>query len=287
MYLLKLSLRPMRAAPASQLFSALAVGLLLFLVGFLQWMQQSLGPVTARLQNEQVITAYLDPGLDPKDEGRIVDAIRSQLGARPVEVSLTQSAQFVEQIRGEYPELAQELESLGAEMLGMVPRFVTVSGLMDAATLGQIKSVPGVESAESSHDRYQHIVSAFRAVRWIARLFIVGLAAVLFTGMIHLARMNAGLHGDALSLLRLFGAGAMQLRLPGLLSGLYVGLLGGLLAAAGWALGGNWMGAQLIALSPLFQGMSGPSLVFALVLLGAGGITGLLAGVLGNVATDR
>ena len=109
MYLLKLSLRPWRRSPYSQVFTSIAVGVLLFLAGFLYWMQSSLSPVIDRLQNEQVITAYLDPALEPKDEPQIVDSIRTTLGAhevaQPADVELVQPDQFINHLRGEYPEL--------------------------------------------------------------------------------------------------------------------------------------------------------------------------------------
>ena len=74
MLLLKLSLRPWKLAPASHLFSSVAVGFLLLLVGFLFWMQTGLRPLVARLQGEQVVTAYLDPSVDAKDETKLTQA---------------------------------------------------------------------------------------------------------------------------------------------------------------------------------------------------------------------
>src|SRR2546423_1094766 len=127
MYLLKLSLRPWRLAPFSQLFSAIAVGFLLFLISFLLWMQQGLKPVLSRLQGEQVVIAYLDRSVERKDEERIVDQIQLSLGAHPsIEVKLVNSNQFVGMLKAQYSELGRELEDLGPEMDQIVPRYISI-----------------------------------------------------------------------------------------------------------------------------------------------------------------
>ena len=79
MLLLKLALRPWRLAPYSQFFSAFAVAFLLLLAGLLFWMQQGLKPVLVRLQQEQVITAYLGPSIDPKSDNQVIDQIQLAL----------------------------------------------------------------------------------------------------------------------------------------------------------------------------------------------------------------
>ena len=253
MFLLKLSLRPWRLAPIGHVFSSLAVGFLLLLAGFLFWMQAGLKPVLARLQGEQVVTAYLDATVDGKDESKIVDSIRTSLGAhaQSSEIRFVGSAQFVENLKGAYPELSRELEDLGPEMATVVPRYVSVAGILPDRALERIKSVPGIESAESSKDRYAHIVGAFLALRWVSRLLIAGVCFALFTGLIHLARMNAFMHREALSILKLWGASQAELRAPGMISGSLVGALGGAIALLGWLTAGQWLGSQLRLLSPL------------------------------------
>ena len=285
MYLLKLSLRPWRRSPYSQVFTAVAVGVLLFLAGFLYWMQGSLHPVIDRLENEQVITAYLDPSLDTKDEPRVLGAVRDEirvnLGAH-AEVDLVQSDQFISHIRAEYPDLAHELEDLGSEMQTVIPRYISISGILPANTVGEIRQIQGIQSAESSTDRFQNVVGAFRALRWIATLLTLGLALALTTGLIHLGRTNAYLHQDASSLLSLMGASRGALRTPGLLAGFLVGTLGGACAAIAWTSVGISMTHHVRSLSPMLRYMTPSSTGFALALLVAGAVLGALSGVLGN-----
>lgn len=290
MLLLKLSLRPWRLAPYSQIFSALAVGLLLVMAGFLYWMQKGLKPVVTRLQQEQVITAYLDSSLEAGSEKKIVDAIHTQIGLAQVgarsdfEINYVAPKDFVSKLKGQYPELAREIEGLGAEMDYFVPKYISISGIIPDGALSQIRQIPGVEAAESSKDRYRSIVGAFMALRWVARLLVFGLAVALFTGLIHLARMNAYLHRDALALVRLMGAHGLILRAPGVLSGLAVGWVGGLIACTAWMSGGPWLARQIHSLSPMLRDMPVFPARFGIELLIAGGIVGILAGIFAGIA---
>ena len=282
MFLLKLSLRPWRLAPLSQLFSAVAVGFLLVLAGFMFWMERGLKPVVMRLEHEQVITAYLDASVDPKDEHAIADQIRVAVGARPAEVRLVDSNEFVGELRDHYPELSKELENFGGEMNTFIPRYVSVAGMFPAAAVDKVKIIPGIESAETSAARFRNVAGAFAALRWVARLLGVGLVLALFTGLIHLARMNSYLHQESLTLLRLWGAGPWTLRAPALLSGIWVGTAGGAIALGGWLLGARFLATHIRELSPLLRELPMPTLLVGVMLLVSGATSGLLAGIIGG-----
>jgi cell division protein FtsX len=283
-FLLRLALRPWKLSPLSQIFSALAVGVLLLLGGFLTWMQSGLGPVLARLESEQVVTAYLDPSVEAKDEGRVVDSIRTALGAQAsgVDIRFVTPEQFVGHLKGPYPELGRELEDLGSEMSAVVPRYVSVSGLLGEQSLRRIKGVQGIESAESSKDRYAPVLGAFKALRWVARLFVAGLAFALLIGLIHLARTNSYLHREAHAILKQWGADELLVRLPGMLSAMLVGLGGGVIALIGWLTAGAWLVRQLHGLSPMLVSLPQPSATFAVALLLSGLLVGMFAGAVGE-----
>jgi cell division protein FtsX len=280
MYLLKLSLRPWKRSPYSQAFTSIAVGVRVFLGSFLFWMQWGLSPVIDRLQHEQVITAYLDPAVEAASETQIVDSIRSSVGAH-AEIEMVQPQQFIEHLRNDYPDLSRELEDLGPELKSVVPRYVSVSGILPDASLDQIRALVGIQSAESSTDRFQNVIGAFRALKWVAGFLTLGLLLALVTGLIHLGRTNAYLQQDAFILMKLMGGGSHALRTPSLLAGLLVGLTGGVLAALSWLSVGNWMAIHLRSLSPMLRYMSTlhPSYAALLILIGVmmGALTGVAA----------
>lgn len=297
MFLLRLSLRPWRLAPLNHAFSAVAVGFLLLVAGFLFWLQDGLRPVVARLQSEQVITAYLAaPELPPgaaqeggAEAAQITDAIRVAVGAHAAvapDVRYVSSHQFVKNLNANYPELSRELEDLGPEMTAVVPRYVSVTGLLGEAALERVRAVPGVESAESSRDRYARVVGAFLALRWVARLLVAGAALALLTGLIHLSRLNAYMHRETLTILKLWGASATEMRAPAMISGALVGAMGGLGAGAGWLLAGHDLSEQIRSLSPMLLGLPPASASLALGLVAVGVLIGICAGALGGVAPD-
>jgi cell division protein FtsX len=280
MYLLNLSFRPWRKSPYSQIFTAVAVGILLFLSSFLVWMQRGLNPVIQRLQDEQVITAYLDPALNAQGVNDVADSIRTSVGAH-AEVELVHADRFINHIKGDYPELARELEDLGSEMQTVIPQYVSISGLLPSGTLGEVKGIRGVQSAETSMDRFKNVIGAFRALKWIATLLTIGLGIALMTGLVHLGKMNSYLHCDSSSLMKLMGASQTALCMPGLISGILVGLLGGLIASLGWLTLGMSMTRYVRSLSPLLQSMSPSAQSFAWFLLLGGLFSGMISGLSG------
>ncbi len=288
MYLLKLALRPWKVSLANQLFSSGAMGLLLVLLSFLLWLGQGLKPVVDRMDREQVITAYIHPGIEVQDEGPVIDSIRVAVGASaqrdsetqaPVSVRRVNTEEFFSLIRNSYPDLAREVEDLGAEAKKLVPRYVSISGMLDAKAIDRVRAIPGIESAETSRERFKHIAGAFSTLRWVSIFLSLGISVAMLSGLIHLARTNSMLHRDSLALLRLWGASNLTMRAPSLISGLMVGLLGGTLAAS------VWVGASLLALSkirllsPLFEALPNPPAYFALLILGCGILLGMLSGL--------
>lgn len=288
MYLLKLALRSWRLAPLSQTFSAIAVGFLLVLIGFLFWMQQGLKPVLYRLQGEQVVTAYLNSSVDAKGEGSVLEEVKQAVGSESsVEVKLVTAPQFVTLLKSQYPDLARELEDLGQEMFQVIPRYISVTGMLEPSSLEKIKSIQGIEAAETSRDRYRPIVGAFSVLRWVARILMAGVVLALLTGLIHLSRMNIYLHQDALSLLKFWGASGGILALPGMISGAIVGILGGLIASVGWLTAGGTLVHHIRALSSILKGMPPIHTHFAIILFLAGGGVGLISGFLGSLSIFR
>jgi cell division protein FtsX len=266
-------------APFTQFLAVSSVGFLLFLSGFMIWMDRGLKPVIARMEREQVITAYLDPALEDKDQGKIIDAIRTSLGAR-AEVRAVGAEQFLADVRTTHPDLAREIEDLGDEMKTVIPRFISATGLLAPDALEKVKAVQGVESAESSKDRFQNVIGAFYALRRVARILAGGLCVALLIGLLQLSKLNGQYQRDTIGLLWLWGAGSFIVRLPGVISGAVTGLLGGSVAAAAWATAGFWLANHLQQLSPMLHGMPSPVLGIAGILLLAGLFIGVVSAVL-------
>lgn len=290
-YLFRLAIRPWRMAPLSQVFSSFVVGFLVLLCGFLFFLEQGLRPIVDRLQGEEVITAWVLPEIPATDEQALLAQVRTAVEstlprkqARGFDARFTGTEEFLKGIEKPYPELKRQLEELGAANSDMVPRYMTLSGVFSDGTLDAIRAVRGVEKVETSRNRHAHVVGAYRALRWVVRLLVAGLALALLTGLIHLARMNAHLHRDALSILRLWGAGPWTLRTPALFSGALVGVLGGAASFLGWSLASPWLIHNIRSLSPMLAELRMPGLEASAGLLVAGILIGVIAGSAGTLA---
>lgn len=283
MYLLKLALRPFRLAWPSQTLSAAILGFFLFLSAFLFWFDRTLDPVVSRLEHEQVLTAYLDPNANVD----IVDRIRVEAGSSAVVESVS-SINFIEKIKSGYPELARELESLGPEMNAIVPKYVSVSGVLDENVTEKIRAMSGVESIESSKERFSQVVGSVKSIQKFLEAMLLGIVLALLVGLVQASRAQTAIQSDAIRLMDLLGVQPTTVWCMRLVSSVTVGLLGGLLAAGLWVgISGHLM-AQILQVSDLLRDAflkigANPlrlSLEGSLMLILSGGALGLVAGIL-------
>jgi cell division protein FtsX len=186
---------------------------------------------------------------------------------------------FLEQLKGGYPELYRELSSLGTEAAAIVPRYVSIVGNVEGGLIGKIRQIPGIESVESSKDRHIPVVGAFKALRWISRMIVLGIAFALLAGLFQLSRMNRQLHKDSISLLRSWGASPFATKAPVLLSSILVGSLGGILAAVAWWILGDQFFEHTRNLAPVFARLESPPFWIGPAVLGMGSLLGFISGI--------
>lgn len=300
MYLLKLALRPWRVAPVSQIISSVSVGFLVFGTVLLFWLSWALTPVIHRLQSEQIATAYLVPTVPIGEEKTIEDSIRTLVGS--AEVRTTTAEEFLKVLKEAQPELATELEEMtttrpqtvqeGSEPRThedpfLIPRFVTISGMLDSADLEQIKRLTGIESVESSRGRQKPVVEAFLTLRLVSRAMAVGLLLALLTGMLHLARVHAQFHGAAHSILELWGASSVRSKIPSAFSGILVGTLGGFGASLLILFTAPALKTGLGQFSPMLAGLTPIHPLLAGAALGLGMMVGVFCGFAGVLRAPR
>lgn len=282
----KIALRAWRRAPISQSLSAMAVGFLLFLVGFLMWLHYALGPVLTRLKTEQVITAYVSPEVSEREADQLIDSIKTSLGSSVLEnakIEFTNSEGFLEKARESYPELISQLVELGNEIQFLIPKYISISGVLPQSTVEEVRKLKGIESVESSSHRFRYMITALSTLQRVTQVLMIGLCFSLLVGLIQLLRMNTQLQSDAISILRLWGAGGMILRIPGILANFFVGLAGGFTAFLTWKLFGSHLGSQIQSLSPLFKEMPLGMDRIGTILLILGAMAGVLSGCFGAI----
>ena len=141
--------------------------------------------------------------------------------------------------------------------------------------------IPGVDSVDTSRDRYPQIISAFEALRTVCKALGLALILAILTGITQVSRMNAHLQADVLPILRLWGAGRFAIRAPAILGGLLLGVIAAGFASLAW-----WgfvpdLVTHLRSLSPMLATLPAPSAgaMAVLTVLGVG--LGMLGGALG------
>lgn len=280
MRILKLALRPWRLSPMNQFLGAISVGILLTLGGALFTIYLGLGPAITRLKSEQVLSVYASAKVVTRDqEKELVDSVKVAIGSATVtEIEWVGTDAFLERIRGESPSLVNELQALGPERNSIVPRYVSISGRFGEDELARLKSVPGVESVDSSRDRHLGVIGAFAALRWISIVLLGGLAIALLTGLGHLGRLNRSIQADVLALLHSLGAGSDLLLGPLVLGGASVGLVGGLFAFTAWSVIVPFFFRGIQELSPGLMGIVAPASWIGFFLILAGTFLGAVSG---------
>lgn len=282
MYLLRLLLRPWKAAPLGQLASIVSVSVLLFLGFGLYWTGVALQPVVKRLQVERVVTAYVQPAYPESESGKILDSIRTVVGAAPNrsdEIRWIGTEEFLEQLKTQHPELSEELLDLGSEVNAVVPRYVSVSGLISDEVVNHIRSLSGIESVETSENRFRPIVETIEMLVRVTQFLTLGVLFALASGLVQLIRMNGGYYQDTLESMKLWGAGLFHLRLPGMVAGALTGGLGGLIAGVAWFFGGISLETHAREMSPVFRDLSFPAPAEGILLVIAGLALGILCGM--------
>lgn len=272
-------------APLSQVFGILNIAMILFLGGFLSWLDQALAPVVAKLETEETLTVYLSPQLAAADEAQLIDRVKVSIAhadAQP-QVKVVRSREFLDEIARQYPDLANELAQMGPEGDLMIPRYISITGILPPGIGERVRSLVGVEGIDSSGDRLRPVAGAFSALRWLVRALSFGLALALFAAMAQLGRLNFNHLADALATLRFWGADAFQAAIPGLLAGIFVGVLGGILGALVWIGFSGWLGSELASLSEVLGTLPAPELELAWLLLVFGAACGICAGGAGMV----
>ncbi len=261
MFLLKLAIRPWKLAPVSQLLASASAVVLLFLIGFLVWFSSSTSGMIKQLSGDQIVTVYLETGEGTAKPGMVKDSIRTSLGSSAVRIDYVGADEFLSALSKNYPELSKEIASLGDEQKALTPQYLSLKGKISQDQLNRIKKISGVESIDTSGDRFRPIVENLQAVRFVTNVFLLASLCALISLFILLARMNQTIHEEVSNLLRQMGSSESKTRLPQILSGVLFGLsTAGVAGFFAMILQDHFL-SRFLSFSPYFTTMSPPNIV--------------------------
>lgn len=281
MFLIKLAIRPWKLAPVSQLLASSSAIVLLFLIGFLVWFSSAIGGVITQLSGDQIVTVYLEAGSGGTKPGLVKDSIRTSLGSSAVRIDYVGSEEFLSSLSKNYPELSKEIASLGEEQKALTPEYLSLKGKISAEQLTRLKKINGVESIDTSGDRFRPIVENLEALRFVTHAFLLAALCALISLFILLSRMNRSIHDDIAELLRQMGASESRTRAPQILSGVLFGVTTAGVAGFFAMILEDQFIDKFLSFSPYFNTMNGPSIIHHAIIPLAGISIGAACGWFG------
>lgn len=280
MVVLKLGLRSWRSAPVALILQAVLSGVFGFASGLFFWFQTELGPMIERLKTEQVITAFIASGVPQDHEVELVDSIQTSLSAanfKGFTIEKVGAEQFIKKLDQSHPRLAQEIRNLGDEAVDLVPRTISVSGVFSKSPLPLIQGIPGIDSTETSLNRYQAIAESFEFLK--AVMLGLGILALLGWAMLttQASRLFRVHFQEIRSWIELMGAGRIQTLTPPFVHTLSFALLTGMTAALLLKISSAAVVSRIQWLSPTLASITTPSSSWFLMTFGCGLLLGGLA----------
>jgi cell division transport system permease protein len=197
-----------------------------------------------------VVSFFVDPGAPAQEVRAIEERIRSSPNV--VRLNVVSREDALQRFRKSFPELEDVLKTLDTNPFPpSVEATLKKDAFMSDATLAwvaEIKSMPGVQDAQFNRDWVTKMQSLSRLAKAVG--FLLGGILILASFFIisNVIRLNVFSRKAEIEILRLVGATNTFIRLPFLIEGVSLGLLG-----CGLSLGLLFL---LVKLFPLYLGHS-------------------------------
>ena len=235
---------------ARNLLSVTIICLSFLILGVFFSLSNNLKHIADQMSENMVVVFFLSPDVTAKDLSHIEERIKASPSV--VRVTYIGRQQAWERFQKNFPELQEILKNLGTNPFP--PSFEATlqkGSFRSDDILGfieEIKNVTGVEDVQFNRDWVQKMQSLSRLARAIG--FFLGGILILASFFIisNVIRLNVFARKAEIEILRLVGATNTFIRLPFLIEGITLGILGSLLS-----LGLLFL---LIELFPLYLGHS-------------------------------
>lgn len=232
------------------LFSITIIALSFLIVGVFFSLSNNLQFLANQFSENMVVVFFLNPGLSAQQQARIEQAIKASPGVARVE--FVSREQALARFRKSFPELEDILKNLNSNPFpASFEAILQKEAFLSEEALGLvegIRTLPGVEDVQFNRDWVKKMQSLSRLARAIG-FFLGGiLIFASFFIISNVIRLNVFARKNEIEILRLVGATNTFIRLPFLLEGLTLGVLGSAFSLAFLYI--------LIKLFPLYLGQS-------------------------------
>ncbi len=213
-------------------FSITIICLTFLTVGVFLALANNLEHVAEQISNNMAAVFFLDTDISEEQLNAVEEELKqSQL---VLETTFVSAEQAVDKFREKFPELQGIIEnikinpfppSIETTFKEKTITFREASGLID-----QIKNMPGVEDVQFNQEWVDRVNSFSRLAKAVG--FFLGGILVLASFFIisNVIKLNVLARKDEIEILRLVGATNTFIRVPFLLEGITLGVIGGLVS---------------------------------------------------------
>ena len=214
------------------IFSIGIICLSFLIVGVFFSLSNNLQYLANQLSENMVVVFFLDPGVSPQQLGLVEERIKAAPAV--IHLKFISREQALERFKKNFPELDEILKNLSSNPFpASFEATLRKEALLSAeipAFIRQVKGLAGVEDVQFNRDWVDKMQSLSRLAKAIG--FLLGGILVLASFFIisNVIRLNVFARKNEIEILRLVGATNTFIRLPFLLEGLTLGILGSTLS---------------------------------------------------------
>jgi cell division transport system permease protein len=213
-------------------------------------LSNNLQHIARQLSENMVVAFFIDPAAAEADVKEAENRIRSSTSV--VRLSAISREEALERFRKNFPELEEVLRNLSANPFpASLEATLSKDAFMSEATpawIAGIKELPAVQDVQFNRDWVEKMQSLSRLAKAIGSLLGGILILASFFIISNVIRLNVFSRKGEIDILRLVGATNTFIRLPFLIEGISLGILGSLMSLALLYL--------LVRLFPLYLGQS-------------------------------
>jgi cell division transport system permease protein len=262
-------------------FSITIICLTFLTVGVFLALANNLEHVAEQISNNMAAVFFLDKNISADQR----NAIEQELKRSPLvlETTFVSAEQAVDKFRERFPELEGIIENIKINpfppSIETTFREKTISFREASGLISRIGNMPGVEEVQFNQEWVDRVNSFSRLAKAVG--FFLGGILVLASFFIisNVIKLNVFARKDEIEILRLVGATNTFIRVPFLLEGITLGVIGGLVSLFLLLLLINsipiYLGSRLGVLNELIN-FRYLSLGQAITIVAEGGIIGLL-----------
>ena len=153
-----------------------------------------------------------------KDAHAPVDAVRDAFQSENVTIEELKTEEVLKKMEEEEPELVQTVRSLGTEGVQLVPKLLTVRGVVSDEALEKVKLMTEVYRVDQSPVHHARLQGFYSHLNFEMRISVLMILFLVLVQLLVFQRIQSRDSAEVMKNLLVWGVGGAQARVPGFLS---------------------------------------------------------------------